>query len=557
MRLVGLILLSLVAVTAAPAAVELRAPAAQPAKEAVAVGTGGAAASVDPDATQAAIDVLREGGNAVDAAMAANATLGVTEPYVAGIGGGGFMVVYLARQHRVVTIDGRETAPQAFPEDAFIDPATGQPIPFSPQRVTSGMAVGVPGTLATWAEAAQRFGTMPLARLLQPAITRRRAAASSSTRPSTTRPSRTAPRLDAFTSSRALFLTRTARRRPSAATSATRDLAQTYRLIAHDGPRALLRRADRRGARRHGRQHPPLAPDSQLGFTVPPGRDDARPTSANYTAPLRAPDARDLPRARRLRDGPALERRLDRRRGAQHPRGLRHVDGPTARSRCTATSRRRGSRSPTATAGSATPTTSTCRSRGLLSNGLRRRAPLPDRRHRRDEPGRARRPVPAVRHRAAPPARRRGRPGRGNVDEPPHRRRPRRQRRRATRARSSRSPAARSPSPATGFLLNNELTDFDSGAAPRRRARPEPAAPAASGRARAWRRRSCSGTASPCFAVGSPGGATIITTVLQILLNRIDFGMSLPDAIAAPRASQRNAATTRPSRRSSRRTATC
>src|SRR5207302_7527259 len=116
------------------------------------------------------IGVLRRGGDAVDAAVAAAATLGVTEPYVAGIGGGGFMVVYLAKQHRVVTIDGRETAPQAFQEDAFIDPATGKPIPFYPQRVTSGMAVGVPGTLASWAEAASRFGTLPLKRLLQPAV---------------------------------------------------------------------------------------------------------------------------------------------------------------------------------------------------------------------------------------------------------------------------------------------------------------------------------------------------------------------------------------------------
>jgi gamma-glutamyltranspeptidase/glutathione hydrolase len=123
----------------------------QSGKQAVAIGTGGAAATVDADATRSAIEVLRRGGNAVDAAVAAAATLGVTEPYVAGIGGGGFMVVYLAKQHRVVTIDGRETAPQAFSEDAFIDPATGQPIPFYPQRVTSGMAVGVPGTLATWA----------------------------------------------------------------------------------------------------------------------------------------------------------------------------------------------------------------------------------------------------------------------------------------------------------------------------------------------------------------------------------------------------------------------
>src|ERR671937_2814076 len=152
---------SVLAVAVALVAGSVRAPAApQPTKEAVAVGTGGAVASVDPDATRAGIDILRKGGNAVDAAIAANAVLGVTEPYVAGIGGGGFMVVYLARTHQIVAIDGRETAPQAFREDAFIDPATGRPIPFSPQRITSGMAVGVPGTLATWQEALDRYGAM-------------------------------------------------------------------------------------------------------------------------------------------------------------------------------------------------------------------------------------------------------------------------------------------------------------------------------------------------------------------------------------------------------------
>ena len=137
---------------------------------AVETGYGGAAATVDPAATEAAIEVLRNGGNAIDAAVAANATLGVTEPYVAGIGGGGFMVVYLAHSHKVVTIDGRETAPETFPQDAFIDPATGKPIPFNPQRITSGMAVGIPGTLATWATAENRYGSMSLNRLLQPAI---------------------------------------------------------------------------------------------------------------------------------------------------------------------------------------------------------------------------------------------------------------------------------------------------------------------------------------------------------------------------------------------------
>ena len=110
-----MIVVLLAAVGVALTATEARAPAAQPVKEAVAVGTGGAVASVDADATQAGIQVLREGGNAVDAAVAANAVLGVTEPFVAGIGGGGFMVVYLAHEHRVITIDGRERAPQAFP----------------------------------------------------------------------------------------------------------------------------------------------------------------------------------------------------------------------------------------------------------------------------------------------------------------------------------------------------------------------------------------------------------------------------------------------------------
>jgi gamma-glutamyltranspeptidase/glutathione hydrolase len=97
--------------------------------------------------------------------------------------------------------------------------------------------------------------------------------------------------------------------------------------------------------------------------------------------------------------------------------------------------------------------------------------------------------------------------------------------------------------PGRGFLLNNELTDFNF--APTQGAAPDPNLPAPGKRPRS----SMSPTivlrdGRPFLAVGSPGGASIITTVLQILLNRIDFGMSLPEAIAAPRASQRNSPTT-------------
>src|SRR6185436_9709527 len=94
-------------------------------KQAEAIGRGGAVSSVDPDATAVGIKVLRRGGNAADAAIATAAALGVTEPYSAGIGGGGFLVYYNARTRKVSTIDGRETAPASFTPTVFIDKATG------------------------------------------------------------------------------------------------------------------------------------------------------------------------------------------------------------------------------------------------------------------------------------------------------------------------------------------------------------------------------------------------------------------------------------------------
>jgi len=151
------------------------------------VGFGGAVSTVDPEASRIGLEVLRKGGNAVDAAVAAAAALGVTEPYSAGVGGGGYFVHYDAATGAVETIDGRETAPAAMPRDAFIDLPTGQPYRFTSELVTSGVSVGVPGTPATWQRALERWGPGAWARRSG----RRRGwptAASSSTRPSASRP---------------------------------------------------------------------------------------------------------------------------------------------------------------------------------------------------------------------------------------------------------------------------------------------------------------------------------------------------------------------------------
>src|SRR5690606_19236564 len=91
-----------------------RRPFPEPIKVPEAAGRGGAVASVDPYASEVGIQVLRTGGNAVDAAIAMAATLGVTEPFSSGLGGGGFFVLFQARTGKVITINGRETAPASY-----------------------------------------------------------------------------------------------------------------------------------------------------------------------------------------------------------------------------------------------------------------------------------------------------------------------------------------------------------------------------------------------------------------------------------------------------------
>lgn len=169
---------SFIAIAAAVSLAAFAAPAASavtvtgrpaPPAPSTSTGFGGAVSSVDASASAVGLEVLRDGGNAVDAAVATAAALGVTEPYSAGIGGGGYLVYFDADSGEVTTIDGRETAPAEMPSDAFIDPATGAPYAFT-DAVSSGLSVGTPGTLATWEAALDEFGTTSLRDALQPAI---------------------------------------------------------------------------------------------------------------------------------------------------------------------------------------------------------------------------------------------------------------------------------------------------------------------------------------------------------------------------------------------------
>jgi len=160
--------------TGAPASAQINKPDAYPTDSspapATSYGAGGAVSSVDPAASRIGIEVLRNGGNAADAAVATAAALGVTEPYSAGIGGGGYFVYFDAESGEVSTIDGREKAPAGITSDAFIDPATGEPYPFTPELVSSGVSVGVPGTLATWQAALDEFGSESLGQILAPSV---------------------------------------------------------------------------------------------------------------------------------------------------------------------------------------------------------------------------------------------------------------------------------------------------------------------------------------------------------------------------------------------------
>ncbi len=121
----------------------------------------------NPHAARAGLDVLREGGSAVDATIAAQMVLNLVEPQSSGIGGGAFLVRFDGATKAVTTFDGRETTPAAAKSDRFL--IDGKPMNFA-TAVNSGLSVGVPGLVRMLEDVHKRYGKLDWARLFEPAI---------------------------------------------------------------------------------------------------------------------------------------------------------------------------------------------------------------------------------------------------------------------------------------------------------------------------------------------------------------------------------------------------
>lgn len=492
------------------------------AKTPVATGTGGAVATISEHASQSAMTILNRGGNAIDAAVAAAATLGVTDPFSCGIGGGGFMVIYLAKEKRVITIDHREMAPASFTPAVFQE--NGKPIDFS-TAVASGAAVGVPGTVRGWHEALDRYGTMSFKQVLAPAI----GVAEKGFTVSATFNRLVAEnerKFQLFSSTSALYL-KDGKAIPVGSLLRNPDMAKAYRAVATGGQRAFysgpLARALVDAVNR---------PSLAAGATVRAGRMTLADLS-NYEARIRQPvhstyrgldiygmaepssggvavaealnilegyDLKSLPRAEveHLYLEASRLAFADRNAYLADPE---FVDAPVA---------------------------------GLLSKpfAAQRRA-LIDARHAASNVA-AGDPYPFQDDQSVPL-----RPASTSLPR--------------EGAHTTHFTVADKDGnivsytftieswggsgivvPGYGFLLNNEMTDFDFTG-------PRPNVPEAGKRPRSSMAPTIAlKNGKPAFTIGSPGGATIITTVLQGIVNHVDLGMPMNDAIDAPRMSERN-----------------
>lgn len=535
--------LAVLAVTAAVVSVGAAAPpgagkaavsaaVGTPAKVPVAVGYGGAVASVDADASAAGIEVLRKGGNAVDAAVATAAALGVTEPYSSGVGGGGYFVYYDARSRTVHTIDGRETAPLSADSGLFLE--NGQPLAFA-DAVTSGLSVGTPGTPATWQTALDSWGSRRLSSVLKPAerIARDGFKVDATFRSQT---ESNEARFRNFPDTAKLFLPGGSL--PAVGSTFTNpDLARTYEELGRKGVGAIY----------HGDlgrdivatvNKPPVGTGS--GYNARPGKLSLKDLGA-YRAKKQAPTETAY-RGRKVYSiapsssggttvGEALNilERTDLSRASD----VRYLHHYIEASRIAFADRGRWVGDP---AVEDVPTKELLSQRYadsracLVKDDAVLTSPL--------APGDPRHPAACSTAGTAAPTTYEGENTThltvadkwGDVV--------------SYTLTIEQTGGSGITVPGRGFLLNNELTDFSF--TPANPAVHDPNLPGPGKRPRS----SISPTIvldrhdEPVVALGSPGGATIITTVLQTLTGFLDRGLPLVDAIAAPRASQRNAAQT-------------
>ena len=505
----------------------LAAPVAQAQeKDPTARGRGGAAATVDALATDAAIRALRAGGNAVDAAVAAAAVLGVTEPYSCGIGGGGFMMIRTP-DGEVTSIDHREKSPRAMTPESFRE--NGQVLGFSDARF-SGMSAGVPGTVAGWERALRRYGTWTLRRALRDGI---RVAREGFTVDQTFVDQTTSniPWFDDIPSTAAIYLDPDGTAPDLGATLRNPDLARTYARIGRLGARRGFYTGPVADAIVAATTAPPTAPTADKRWR--PGVMAAADL-AGYGAPERKPTrvtyrgmdvwgmappssgGSTVGEALNIMDGwprtpqyrtLTLHRMIESARLAFADRNAfvadpRFFDVPLAGLLSESFADER---------------------RALVRVGANNATVAPGDPYRHQ--GGAGAAAATVQHPSQSTTHLTVADARGTV---------------VSYTFTIESTGGNGiVVPGYGFLLNNELTDFnfESVTHPNRadggkRPRSSMAPTIVTRRGR------------PVLAVGSPGGATIITTVLQILVQRFESGMTLDEAIAFPRASQRNSSTT-------------
>jgi len=124
-----------------------------------------AVASDNPLASAAGLSLLQAGGNAIDAACATALALGVVHPFASGMGGGGFAVVYIAKEKKVYALDFRERAPAAIRPESFLRDGRADPS----LSATGGLAVGVPGEVRGLGELVRRWGALPFRKCVEPA----------------------------------------------------------------------------------------------------------------------------------------------------------------------------------------------------------------------------------------------------------------------------------------------------------------------------------------------------------------------------------------------------